>query len=165
MGREVQGVSQSRAYLMEVSRDREGFPYQIAELFLHSTPCNLHSFLSAAQTRQLTFSLPLQVGHPVLPPSGFHPCVHHGAGPGGQAGARVQQAQRQDDRALHRQRAGPPLVVQGNTSGQGSGGSLQALTALEGCMSHPKAWGCWNSEQEWGILHLCGAPHKVLCAL
>lgn len=25
-------------------------------------------------------------------------------------------------------------------------------------MSHPKAWGCWDSEREWGIPHLRGAP-------
>lgn len=99
VGRQVQGVSQSRAYLMEVSSDRAGraaragFPYQGDELFPHSTPCNLHEpfVCSSNQKDKLAFSaapcLPLQVGHPVLPPSGLHPCVHHGAGPGSQAGA------------------------------------------------------------------------------
>lgn len=164
MGSEVQGVSESRAHLMEVSSDREGrvpragFPYQRDELFLHSTPCNLYSFLSAAQTRMTsTFtpapSLPFQVGHPVLPPAGLHPCVHHGAGPGGKAGSRVQQAQREDDCPLHRQRPGPPLLVQGTGCGECRGGSLSCCLApkatgeahtrrVELRMSHPKAWGC-----------------------
>lgn len=162
MGSEVQGVSQSRAYLMEVSSDREGrvartgFPYQRDELFLHSTLCKWRT-TTQPQTRRTAHLHsssfpPLQVGHPVLPPSGFHPGVHHGAGPGSQAGARVQQAQREDDRALHRQRAGPPLLVQGTGSEGGSGGSScccltpkatgEPHASLEVHRSRPKSWGC-----------------------
>lgn len=163
VGRDVQGVSQSRAYLMEVSsigkEELPGQDFLIRETSCSRTPCCAVCTAFCLQLKpegQLTFtaapSLPLQVGHPVLPPSGLHPCVHHGAGPGGQAGARVQQAQREDDRALHRQRAGPPLLVQGTGSGEVSGASLcccltpkamgEAHAGLEVHRSHPKAWGC-----------------------
>lgn len=46
-------------------------------------------------------ALLFQMGHPLLPSAGLHTRLHHGAGPGGQAGTRVQQTQREDDRPLH----------------------------------------------------------------
>lgn len=103
---------------------RAGFPYQTET----SCSCAPRRAICTAFCLQhepeppLTFtaapSLSLQVGHPVLPPTGLHPRVHHGAGPGSKAGTRVQQAQRENDCSLHRQRPGSPVLVQGTGSGE-----------------------------------------------